>query len=111
MGIVGRDPDIGAQCLFQAAAIAVTMDGCDHGLGQGQQAGIQTILETFCVRRHDPFDIGTDTKRTALAAKDTYPEIGVIFKIIPCIRYRVIRLTIAGIHNFRAVDSDVDYAV
>jgi hypothetical protein len=62
MGIVGRDPDIGAQCLFQAAAIAVTMDGCDHGLGQGQQAGIQTILETFCVRRHDPFDIGTDTK-------------------------------------------------
>jgi hypothetical protein len=43
---------------------------------------IQPILETFCVRRHDPFDIGIDTKRTALAAKDTYPEIGVIFKII-----------------------------
>ena len=62
MGIFGGNPNIGTQCLFQTATIAVTLDGCNYGLGQAQQARIQAILEALCVRRHYPFDIGTDTK-------------------------------------------------
>ena len=52
------------------------MDGSDHGLGQGQQVWIQTILETLCGWRLDPFDISTDTKCATLAADDPTLKVG-----------------------------------